>query len=96
MGPSGQEDPEGSGQRWGALRAGHSPPLEGDASWGQSSGDSWGVGWRGGRPRPLTSSSALWIVACATGCFCSPPHAPSHPTPGGCRTGWSGSQGPPH
>ena len=34
MGPSGQEDPEGSGQRWGAVRAGHGPPLEGDASWG--------------------------------------------------------------
>lgn len=42
MGPNGQEDPEGSG-------AGSSSPLEGDVSWGQSPGDSWGAGWWGGR-----------------------------------------------
>ena len=40
MGPSGQEDPEGSG-------AGSSPPLEGDVLWGQSPGDSCGVGGHG-------------------------------------------------
>lgn len=65
MGPSGQEDPEGSG-------AGSSPPLEGDVLWGKSPGDSWGGGAER-RPCSLNSSSALWIVACAKGRFCSPP-----------------------